>query len=331
MRRQLDLFGEAPPPRLRPHVTDSDRALAAALPSYVRLGTSTWTFPGWKGILYEGSPSHDELVRSGLHAYARHPLLRTAGIDRSYYGPLQDEDLLGYAAQLEGTEFLAVSKVWEELTMIAFPAHPRFGERAGTRNPGFLDPERTRREVLAPYARHFADHTGPFVFEIPPAKQGSLPDERAFSSAIERLLTALPTQFRYAFELRNRELLTARYLDTLRAHRATHCFNMWTAMPSVGRQLELPGVITSDVVVCRLMLPPATRYEAMKKAYEPFDRIVREQPDMRTDVVRLAEACEELSVSALFVLVNNKAEGCAPLTVRALAEAIVAAREARPR
>lgn len=331
MRRQLDLFGEAPPPRLWPRVTDSDRALAAALPSYVRLGTSTWTFPGWKGILYEGSPSQDELVRSGLHAYAQHPLFRTVGIDRSYYGPLRDKDLLGYAAQLEGTDFLAVSKVWEELTMITFPAHPRFGARAGTRNPGFLDPERTRSEVLAPYARHFADHAGPFVFEIPPAKQGTLPDERAFSSAIERLLTALPAQFRYAFELRNRELLTARYFDTLRAHGAIHCFNMWTAMPSVGRQLELPGVVTSDVVVCRLMLPLATRYDAMKKAYEPFDRIVREQPDMRSDVVRLSEACEELSVKALFVLVNNKAEGSAPLTVRALAEAIVAARKVRPR
>ena len=100
-------------------------------------------------------------------------------------------------------------------------------------------------------------------------------------------------------------------------------------MPTVGRQLELPGVITSDVVVCRLMLPPATRYEAMKKAYEPFNRIVREQPDMRSDVVRLALACEELSVKALFVLVNNKAEGSAPLTVKALAEAIVRAREGR--
>ena len=329
MRRQLDLFGEAPPPPLAPHVTDADRTLATALPSFVRLGTSTWTFPGWGGILYEGSPSQDALVRGGLGAYARHPLFRTVGIDRSYYGPLQDKDLEGYAAQLQGTELLAVSKVWEEITMIAFPAHPRFGDRAGTRNPSFLDPSRTQDEVLAPYAHNFAEYTGPFVFEIPPAPQGMLPDERAFSSAIERLLTALPAQFRYAFELRNRELLTARYLDTLRAHGAIHCFNMWTAMPTVGRQLELPGVITSDVVVCRLMLPPATRYEAMKKAYEPFNRIVREQPDMRSDVVRLALACEELSVKALFVLVNNKAEGSAPLTVKALAEAIVRAREGR--
>jgi len=331
MRRQLDLFGEAPPPPPVPRVSDADRELAQALPSYVRLGTSTWTFPGWKGILYEGAPSQDELVRAGLHAYARHPLFRTVGIDRSYYGPLQDKDLEGYAAQVRGTEFLAVSKVWEEITTIAFPAHPRFGERAGARNPSFLDPDRTMNEVLAPYARQFADHTGPFVFEIPPAPQGSLPDEREFSAAIARLLTALPTQFRYAFELRNRELLTTRYLDTLRAHGAAHCFNMWTAMPTVGRQLDLPGTITSDVVVCRLMLPPATRYEAMKKAYEPFDRIVREQPDMRSDVVRLALACEELSVKALFVLVNNKAEGSAPLTVKALAEAIVAARKGRAR
>ena len=67
----------------------------------------------------------------------------------------------------------------------------------------------------------------------------------------------------------------------------------------------------------------------MKKAYEPFNRIVREQPDMCRAVMRLALACEELSVKALLVLVNNRAEGSAPRTVKALVEAIVRAREGR--
>ncbi len=329
-REQLGLFGEAPPPRIDPIVSERDRELAAALPAFVRLGTSSWTFPGWAGVLYAGKPTQEQLVDGGLAAYARHPLLRTVGIDRSYYGPLAEEDLAGYAKQLAGHDVRPISKVWDELTTFVFPHHPRFGERSGQRNPSFLDPGRFVDEVLAPYTGSFAPFAGPFVFELPPIPEGALPSDRTVPDAIERLLGKLPSTFRYAFELRNRELLTPRYFDVLRAHRAAHCFNMWTAMPTVGRQLGLRtsrgGPITTDFVVCRLMLPPATRYEAMKQAFEPFDRIVRAQPDMRDDVVKLEESCFEANVKELFVVANNKAEGSSPLTVKALAEAIVRAR-----
>ena len=43
---------------------------------------------------------------------------------------------------------------------------------------------------------------------------------------------------------------------------------------------------------------------------------------MRSDVALLARACRRLG-KVLFVLVNNKAEGSSPLTVRALAEQMV--------
>lgn len=330
-KEQLGLFAPEPPPRLDAIVTPRDRELARALPSFVRLGTSSWTFPGWGGVLYAGKPTQEQLVEHGLAAYASHPLFRTVGIDRSYYGPLTEADLAGYAKALAGKDLRAISKVWDELTTFVFPHHPRFGERAGKRNRSFLDPARFTDEVLAAYTGSFAPHAGPFVFELPPIPEGALPSERSVPDAIEHLLGALPTQFRYAFELRNRELLTPRYFDVLRAHRAAHCFNMWTAMPTVGRQLALRtsrgGALTTDFAVCRLMLPPATRYEAMKQAFEPFDRIVREQPDMRADVVQLEEACFEANVKELFVVANNKAEGSSPLTVKALAEAIVRARE----
>jgi hypothetical protein len=319
--RQLGLF--APEPVASIEVDQATRALARALPPWLYFGTSSWTFPGWKGIVYGGSPTQDDLTKTGLAAYAAHPLLRTVGVDRSYYGPLGARDLEAYAAQLP-PGFQAVSKIWDEITTFVFPSHPRFGDRAGQRNPRFLDPDLTL-QVLAPYTGSFAPFAGPFVFELSPAPSAAIGDGRAHLAAIERLLPALPTQFRYGFELRNRELLTPRYLSVLRAHGAAHVLNMWTAMPTVGAQLAMPGVITASFVVARLMLPPRTRYEQLKSAYAPFDRIVFPQPDMRGDVVRLSRACEAASAD-LFVVANNKAEGSAPLTVFALAQAIAEAR-----
>ena len=328
---QLSLFEAEPRVGLSAGASDERRSVLPAddpeaarlaqrlslLAPLIRMGTSSWTFPGWANLVYAGSPSAADLARGGLRAYAQHPLFRTVGIDRSYYAPLTAPQLAAYAADLpEG--FLAVSKVWEGLTTFAFPDHPRFGDRAAKENPRFLDPDEIRSTVIAPYEAAFKAHAGPFVFEIAPIPSGRLPTVDRFTRAIERLLCALPRQFSYAFELRNRELLTPRYLDTLRAHGAAHVFNFWSRMPSIGAQLNTPGALSGPFVVARLMLPPGASYETQKQAFAPFDRIVSAQAAMRRDIVVLARACARAQ-KALFILVNNKAEGSAPLTVRALA------------
>ena len=75
------------------------------------------------------------------------------------------------------------------------------------------------------------------------------------------------------------------------------------------------------MTVARLMLPPRTGYAKRKAQMQPFDRIVDAQPQMRADVLSLTQRCAELG-HRLYVIVNNKAEGSAPLTLLALAEAM---------
>jgi len=100
--------------------------------------------------------------------------------------------------------------------------------------------------------------------------------------------------------------------------------NYWTRMPTVGEQLDIPGVLTAPFVVTRLMLPPGARYDDNKESFAPFDRIVKPQPQMRADVLNLVRACVKQGRD-LFIIVNNKAEGSSPLTIRALADAVGAA------
>lgn len=304
---QLGLFG--PTTEVEPHVTDEDRAVAARIPRRLRFGTSSWSFPGWAGIVYEGSPSEQTLARSGLAAYARHPLFRTVGVDRSHYAPLRDEDLAAYAAQLEGTEdkgFEVVSKVWNEITT-ASSAH-------------FLDASVFLSEVLGPYERTFTKWAGPFVFQLTPIPRGVI-DEHQLARQLDVFLARLPSTFRYAFELRNAELLGARWLDTLRAHGAAHVFNYWTAMPSLRTQLAA-GKHVSSFMVVRLMLPPFTRYDSKKQEFAPYSRLVAPQEEMREDVLHILRAAEEADCEDAFVLVNNKAEGSSPLTVKELAKRV---------
>lgn len=322
---QLGLFGA---PTIEPLVTDEDRDLAGRIPSFVRFGTSSWSYPGWAGIVWQGTPTEPELARAGLAAYARHPLFRTVGLDRTYYRPLRDEDLAAYLGQLEVARakapdlppFRVVSKVWSEITT----AVPRTTPKDSTTpkvNPFFLDADRFRSEVLAPYARVGA--TGPFVFEITPMPRDTFTPD-AFVAKVERFLSQRPSGHRWAFELRNAELFTPRYIDMLHAHGAAHVFNYWTAMPSL--RVQLRAVVGSArkrlprLVVMRLMLPPFTKYETRENDFRPFDRIREVQYDMRDDVVQILRAAAEHGSGEAFVLVSNKAEGSSPLTIRELAK-----------
>ena len=75
------------------------------------------------------------------------------------------------------------------------------------------------------------------------------------------------------------------------------------------------------------MLPPQLEYEEARKLYAPFDRLVNEDPGVRSDIASLAvEALAE--GRPVYVSINNKAEGSAPVSVERLAAAVMARLEA---
>ncbi|MEO8801092.1 MAG: DUF72 domain-containing protein [Polyangiaceae bacterium] len=330
MKDQLSLFSGAAASEaeriLRPVVNPvrnaRDAELASLLPPFLHFGTSSWTFPGWAGLVYEAPVTTKDLVASGLKAYAQNPLFSSVGIDRSYYAPLARAELDAYAADVPAG-FRAVATAWNEVTIYVFPDHPSAGARAGQRNPNFMSADIVRHQILPAFEGAFAEHTRAIVFEMPPIPDGMLPRGRELCERIGAMLEHLPSTFSYAFEPRNREIVTPRYLSTLRAHRAAHVLSYWSGVPPLALQLKIP--FPASFVVLRVMQPPRTRYEQLRAAYAPFDKLVRVDPDMRDDVVRLVRMCAE-SERDLYVLVGNKSEGCAPLTVRALAEMVVAAR-----
>ena len=167
MSPQLDLFA---PLDSRPSGEPGDglaavhaeaAELAGRIDPLIRFGTSSWSFPGWRGIVYSRAMSDSALARDGLREYARHPLLRTVGIDRSFYAPIPDEDLQRYASQLPGG-FLACAKAGASVTSAVLPGAR--GEEP-VANPTFLSPGVFIDEMLTPFARHFRAFTGPFVLD----------------------------------------------------------------------------------------------------------------------------------------------------------------------
>jgi uncharacterized protein YecE (DUF72 family) len=299
---------------------DELRAVASRLPEVLRFGTSSWTYPGWKGLVYQRDYPKTGAAAAMLEEYARYPLFRTVGIDSSFYAPPTAAVLESYRRALP-TGFPCVSKVWDRITVHTFPK-ARYKAQGGERNPDFLNADLFQAEVLVPWRAHFREHVGPFVFEFQTIGRSVGLTGQAFADLLDAFFSRLPRDLPYAVELRNQEFLGPPYLAVLREHNVAHVFNSWTRMPPIGEQLEIPGAFSAPFTIARVLLRPGRSYSEAVDAFTPYDRIQDPNPQLRRDVARLIRQAALLRIPA-YVLVNNRAEGSAPLTIAAIAELVL--------
>jgi len=324
---QLDLFGAPPPPGRRGGVgpaaqPDEVVELGRRLPSGVRLGTSSWSFPGWgPGLVYDRERTAPTLARTALPAYAAHPLLRTVGLDRTFYAPMTCEAFAALAAQVPPA-FRFLVKALESATLAVFPRHARYGAHAGQPNPRFLDPRPVSADCLRPAIDGLGDALGPVVFQLPPQPPAALGGPERFALRLRAFLGALPPGPTYAVELRNRELLGVDVARALADTGAVPCLTVHPSMPGLDTQARALAVASEGPLVIRWMLGAGQDYEAARARYAPFDRLVDPDPASRNTIARLVRSALARGRPA-WVVVNNKAEGSAPASIVGLARALV--------
>lgn len=330
---QLDLFTGAPvepPASARGRgagpvgpapVPESVRELGEQLPRGVFLGTSSWTFPGWAGIVYDREVPATRLSHEGLAAYSRHPVLRTVGIDRTFYGPISAAAFAEYAAQVPDS-FCFLVKAHEACTLARWPLHERYGAHRGQLNERFLQAAYATDAVVAPFVEGLGAKAGPLVFQFPPQDPQSFGGPGRLVERLHAFLSALPRGPLYAVEVRNEELLTDGLAQALADVGASPVLAAWSHMPATERQAERTQAAKARALVVRWMLPPNLGYEEARARYAPFHRLVEPDVPTRQSLARLCGAAVRRRQPA-FVIINNKAEGSAPLSALELAAAIV--------
>jgi uncharacterized protein YecE (DUF72 family) len=314
--------------------------LAAHLPEGLRLGTSSWTFPGWAGLVYRDAQPETVLSRKGLSAYARHPLLRSVGIDRTFYAPLPATELAPMAAAVP-EDFRFLVKAHAALTT-PFDQWRRMPYAGRSPADYFLNADYAAEQVVAPVLEGLGAKTGVILFQFPPLGPPYARTALRFADHLARFLEDLPALPvdaqgrgpRYAVEIRNREFLGPAYATALGARGVVHCLNVHPRMPALAEQARLvldghavAGISTRPpLTVVRWMLHPAHEYATAREEFAPFDRLAAPDTDSRSAVA--AEVAAALArQDDVIVIANNKAEGSAPLTLQYLAAALVAGAE----
>lgn len=301
-------------------------ALAARLLSYasegIYIGGSSWKYEGWLGQIYtrgryltRGRFSRRVFEADCLREYAE--TFPTVCGDFAFY-QFPGEEFWQKLFHQVPDGFRFAFKVPEPITCKVFPSHSRYGAQAGQANPEFLDGNALREKFLQPLAPHRAK-TAVLIFEFGSFGRRSFASLPEFLDRLDPFLAALPSEFRYAVEIRNPEFLEKDYFACLRAHRVAHVYNAWSKMPELRYQMAIPDSTTADFLVCRALLRHGRSYEDAVTLFAPYHEIQDPNPEARESMrILIGRAREDKRLLLLFV--NNRLEGNAPMTILSLTE-----------
>lgn len=307
------------------------RTVAAALAERnVFIGTSSWKYPGWTGLLYDeqrylyhGKFAESRFQRDCLEEYAQ--VFRTVCVDAGYYKFPSPEYVAGLCAQVP-EHFRFVFKVTDEITARTFPKLDRHGDKGGKPNPHFLDVELFRAAFLAAFERHRAK-AGLFIFEFSHFHPRDFERGRDFLEMLDAFLSQLPPGWQYGVEVRNKSLLRPEYFAVLRRHRVAHVLNNWTRMPPVAEQWQLPEVRTAgDFTAARFLLRPGRTFEQGVEKFSPYNAVKEPYEKARAAAAAIIEHVVEnmnpQSSRPSFLFINNRLEGNALFTFLAVIAAL---------
>ncbi len=256
----------------------------------VYLGTSSWRYPGWCGLLYDEDRylwgTHFSKKRFSEHCLEEYAeVFRTVCVDSTYYALPKVEFLNGIASQVPD-DFQFSFKVPDDITIKTFPKADTFGDRAGQPNDLFLSAGLLNMGFLR-RLEPIREKVGALIFEFSHFQFHDFEHGRDFVEALDHFFAEAPTGWRYAVEIRNGNWLHPDYFAMLARHGVAHVYNQWTRMPSALDQIGLHPLEENPFVIARYLLTPGRSFEWAREQFDPFHQLREIDPGARESMVRI--------------------------------------------
>jgi len=271
----------------------------------VRIGTSSWSAKEWVGPFYPpGTEPKDFLTEYGKH-------FDSVETDSTYYH-VPARTLVRSWADRTPDDFRMSAK---------FPRSVCHAGDGPAPNPDRvldLDHSAKDRHGFFTAMLELGPKCGPLVLQFPYFNKKAFPNAGPFLERLDRFLSALPGDFRYAVEIRNKGWIKADFLEVLRRHSAAMVLVDQAWMPHAD---ELPArldPVTTDFAYIRL-LGDRKEIEAITKTWE------REVINRDEKLVRWARVIRDLNekLPETYAFANNHYAGHGPTTVRKLKELLM--------
>ena len=268
----------------------------------VRFGTSSFSSGDWVGPFY---PAGTE-PRDFLALYAQR--FDTVEVDSTYYA-LPKASIVARWAEVTPPGFLIAAKFPRAIVHCGKSWKPDARE--------IMQPDTTYaiRDKFLESLSQLGDKLGPLLLQFPFFDRTQFPSARLFVERLDRFLTDLPKEFRFAVEIRNKAWLTEEFVDLLRSHEVALTLVDHAWMPHGEDLLTKLDPVTSDFVYIRL-LGDRKKIETLTKTWD------KEVIDQSTTLSRWANVLFDLAAKGIpsLVYINNHFAGHAPATLRQLRE-----------
>ena len=276
----------------------------------LRIGTSSWNFDSWQGLVYEGGSR-----LSYLEQYAER--YDTVEIDRWFWSLFESPQPLlpdprtaeEYARSVP-EEFRFTVKVPNSITLTH---HYRKDKSKPLRvNPHFFSPELFTAFLISIEA--LRGRIGALIFQFEYLNRQKIASQGEFESRLQTFFSEVECPYPCTVETRNQQYLNDRYFEFLRRNRLFPCFLQGYYMPDLRG--ILPGreswFAANDLAVIRLHGTDRPGME--KRTGKRWDRIVADKDE---EIGEIIDAIGRLlrRGTDVYLNVNNHYEGSAPLTI----------------
>jgi len=276
----------------------------------LRVGTCSWKFPSWRGLVYSTSTKGDY-----LREYAR--IFPTVEIDQWFWSlfsardvSLPDPgDVSSYRDAVPDSFRFSV-KAPNSLTLTH--AYRKAKRDPLVANPYFLSV--SLFEAFLSRLEPMQDVLGPLIFQFGYLNQQMVDGQQAFQKRLAAFFEQAPIGYAYALEIRNPRYLNESFYEFLLAYGVSPVFLQGYWMPPIVSLYEQWRrlVLQQKQVVIRLHGPDREGIEV--KTGKRWDRIVESRDEELDAVVAMVEDLLEQGME-VYLNVNNHYEGSAPLTI----------------
>jgi uncharacterized protein YecE (DUF72 family) len=275
----------------------------------VRIGTCSWKYPSWAGLVYSEKPAN--FLREYAQKYS------TVEVDQWFWSlfPAGDPKLPEPAVVEEyrasvPEHFHFTVKAPNSITLTHMYGKGKSPVRSANRF--FLSAELTAGflERLAP----LGPTLGPVLFQFEYLNLRKMPSQMEFESKLSKFRKDLPENHQYAIEIRNDDYVNERFFDylldqswelvLLQGYWMRSVVDVWARLERQIRRFR--------TVIFRLH--GTGREEIEKETGNTWNRIVHSREKELSEIAAIVKDLTG-SKNEIYVNINNHYEGSAPLTI----------------
>jgi len=274
------------------------------LPDNIKIGTCSWKYDSWKGLVYS-----DDVGKDYLSEYSKQ--YNIVEVDQWFWSLFgnkvvmpKPEVVAEYVAAVP-KNFRFSIKVPNAITLTN-----QYGKGSLEVNPHFLSNDLMDDflQLLEPMSKQINS----LILQFEYLNKQKMPNQMAFQDRLQEFCQKLPPRFHYCIETRNQNYLNRPYFEFLESMKLSHVFLQGYWMPSIFENYGRFKKYIKRHTVIRLHGPDRKGIE--KKTNNKWNSIIDPKDGELHKLKLMIKSLLSREVKVT-LNVNNHYEGSAPMTI----------------